>query len=364
MPYVYVGNYPISPVNIGDIAQGVATQFIITLVDIGDPGGLPLGVQYVETGTAEVTLESPASDFVAPDFYNVDGTYASPTDFTFEVTAGTLGAFTTTIHFNYNGLFPNLPYDTYIVINATVVTSVTKALSCSPAALNFPDTKDGETSAEQLITVQNTSLVTVTVSAYSFPTGFAVGATDPALPQAILAGGSYQFGIVFEPNASGLFSDIVEVQSDAAASPFEIAVSGIGFPIEAAFIVTGAPSCLIGTATTVLLMDSEDLSTDDCFATKDIGVDPGYEYSMIRVQVNYEDKGVASLTLTAVNRRGQTSSQTVAIGTVAADDQILAALLDLAIEGEIVRLTLTTDGPFSMTSYILNAEGRGEVKKA
>lgn len=114
--------------------------------------------------------------------------------------------------------------------------------------------------------------------------------------------------------------------------------------------------------------DPEDLDCEEqASATRDRNLTmPGYQSSATRVQVNYENKGVASLTVTVVNRYGQTSTQTNSLGSAGADESIQQKLFDLAIEDEVLTFALSRAadaGPISLTGHNVRYVDRGEVKK-
>lgn len=118
----------------------------------------------------------------------------------------------------------------------------------------------------------------------------------------------------------------------------------------------------------VMEMDDTDFDTEEAASvTRDYNpTGPGYQSSILRLQVNYEDHGVASVTATVTTRRGQSSTQTNSLGTVTADSTILQKLFDLDIEDEVLTLVLSkiaSSGPLVMTGMNVRFVDRGEVKK-
>lgn len=118
----------------------------------------------------------------------------------------------------------------------------------------------------------------------------------------------------------------------------------------------------------VLALDTEDLNTEEATsASRDFNMSgPGVESELVRVQINYEDKGVVTMTVTASTRRGHVTTQTIDLGTVAADETILQKLFDMFVEEEIILVSITrlaSAGPLSMTGHIIRYVDRGETKK-
>lgn len=91
----------------------------------------------------------------------------------------------------------------------------------------------------------------------------------------------------------------------------------------------------------------------------------GFEKSLMRVEFKYENLGEVSFTVQARTKR-QTQSQAQAVGTVAADSDVLPAVADLTVTDEIIEVKLTReagDGPLSLVDQTYQYEPRGEVVK-
>jgi len=93
----------------------------------------------------------------------------------------------------------------------------------------------------------------------------------------------------------------------------------------------------------------------------------GYESSLMRAEILYENLSDAVITVQAQGRRNQAVEQSMQIGNGIGDEQVLSALFDLDIQDEVITLTLSrsaNDGPLAMTHLILRHIGRGEVVKS
>ena len=119
---------------------------------------------------------------------------------------------------------------------------------------------------------------------------------------------------------------------------------------------------------TVLQFDPSNLNCEEIASLqRDLNMGaPGYEDSMLQMQVNHEAKGASTLTLEIENQQSQTFDATIALNT-GTNSKVRAAFgnIDSSLSGEVLSIMLThaqNAGPVSMTSYIIRFVPRGEVK--
>jgi hypothetical protein len=169
-------------------------------------------------------------------------------------------------------------------------------------------------------------------------------------------------------------SEIVEVVSDAAASPFEVEVSGTGYLIDPAFPIPGGgalgadPYFLIGlvdvlTAVTAVWQSvvNADFETQfDC--EDDARIVKLHNFNLFEDKTvkyfwfHYEDLGVAEVTFTFMNQENGDSksyTRTVGAGTLPAG-RILKEMFEITIEGENILVQWDREGDsgtLSVTDY-------------
>lgn len=241
-------------------------------------------------------------------------------------------------------------------------------LSVSPSSFNFPNTKVDEDSAIQVFTVTNNGNIAVHVSGATFPTGFLAASPIPSYAVTLTPGNSLTFGCTFSPVGQGYANGNISIASDADSNPTLIPVSGIAFLITPAYIATGAVVLLAAFGNTVLQFDHLDLNCEvAAFVRRDVNMtSPGYEDSMLQMQVNHEAKGASLLTMTVESPHGQTPTVAINLNT-ATNDKIRAAFgnMNSSVTGEVLTITLAhaaNGGPVSMTGYIIRHVVAGEVK--
>jgi len=154
---------------------------------------------------------------------------------TVRISASTLGTFSRTVVIDSDAT--NNPVN--IPVTWQTVTSTVPRITVDPTSWDFGNEKVGVPSAEKLFTVHNTGSVNASVTGYTFPTGFAIGGTNPSLPQTLTPGSTYQFGVVFNPIVEGFTSGALAVASNDPSSPFNILLSGTGYLIDPVVIIPG-----------------------------------------------------------------------------------------------------------------------------
>lgn len=247
-----------------------------------------------------------------------------------------------------------------------------KEISVDPSSWEFPETKVTLPSTEKLLTIKNTGTVDVTLTGITYNGDFSAGATVIAFPYVLGAGLTVQFGVKITPSVTGyiLTTNGAVIASDAVGNPHNLALSGFGILILTAFTVTGtegAPLLAFSNGTTVVMkqFDPNDLDCEeDGFVKRkhDFGL-PGYEKKLTRMRLRYEDLGVSILTVRGTTHR-QTESNTLTVGTVAADEKVRNAFADLVVAADIIELEISReadDGPLSLTQYAPFYEPGGEI---
>lgn len=350
----------------GSIAVGTGIGFNFTLLNNGDTDMnvfaiTPDSAAVVVTGTALPTVLAPGTSITLTATVTPVGVGLSDTNIIFDTDA------------------VNAPNPLEIVF--TGIGAGTIALTTSPPAAMFPNTKVGNISVETLVTVKNTGTVNVTINAYTFPTDWVVGTTNPALPITLAAGASYSFGVKFKPLSSGYLTESVQVTSTAAASPFTFDVSGFAYLIDSAYILNGRTTALLFAFTngTNINLKKEDATSWACEETAtmskrhmlqfvtDKGAFPGFSYEkqVMRVFFHYEAMGVAVVQVTVSPTRGNPISQSVTLDSGNLNDEsVQLGIADIVGTDEINKITFTKlSGVVSLIDYVIKYEVKGEKAK-
>jgi len=292
-------------------------------------------------------------------------TLATGASVTFVVRAepGSAAAFTDTVV--VEGDFFNNPVN--IPVSVTGIAAGTRSLTVDPTEWTFPNTKAGTSSSEKVFTIRNTGSVTVQVTALTFSAEFAIGGTSPALPANILAGATLDFGGIFSPAAAGQVNGTVSVVSNAAATPFVVALGGIGFLITPVYMVTGGvvEMLLSFFVPSIAEVRVEQFENPISFASESDTIIKklhnfnglGTDKTLAQFYFHYQDFGEVELVVTVRNYTDDSvgQSQTLNIGTVGADLKRKLALAEFVIEGEDIELeiiVLAGDGPLFIEDYI------------
>lgn len=349
---VYTGprvGFNVANLDYGDLTNATNTDTDLRVYNVGDED---LIVTSITSSSARVTFPTLTLPFtVAPGANQLVVVRATPN-------ALGLISFTLTVVSNSPGNPDTLNGSFTGVVAGTV------ALTVDPPSQEFPNTAVGAVSSEILFTVSNTGTVNVQVNAYTFPADFVVGATNPALPQVIVPGGSYQFGIVFDPVSEGFVTQQVQVTSTAAASPFLIEVIGQAYLITPAYILTNTVGAIIyalaSNTSVVAVKKSVDpivFDTEEtCLVQKlhnysQLGVDKTTKWFWF----HYQDKGVATVVITISNQStGATESYTRSIGSVSANERRLLDIFEVTMSGEDVLISwqrTSGTGPLFVEDY-------------
>lgn len=363
-PFGYLDVF-FQPVEFGNVAVGSTSDVELTLINTGDAN-----VVFSLSGLAAPFSVIGGSGNLNPGQSTTRTVRFAPTG---------AGAASDTLNINHSGI--NTPIN--VPCSGTGVAVGTGELSFSPSSLDFGDKKIGDASAEMLVTVTNTGTVAVDITGLAHTVPFAAGATQPALPYNLAPAATVQFGVIVTPAVEGLVitANGVVITSTATGSPqdYECRVNGV--LIVTAFVASGELSPLFAFANAMSVpvikeMDPSDLDCEEIASFERIHDFqlPDSEKTLLRVGLRYEDKGPAELTLTGTVKRvqdqagvltqvPQTESDTVRLGTAAADDWPQVAMADLTIRGELIQIKASraaNGGPISLIDYNPKLEPMGE----
>ncbi len=265
-----------------------------------------------------------------------------------------------------------------IPLTSEAIAPGVKAISGSPSSFDFGNTKVGASSAIQVFTLTNTGTVGVTIALPTLPFGFSAATPIPAWPVAVASGANVTFGVTFDPVDEGLEMGDISIASDAADSPLTISVSGTGFLITPAYLISGAENLVFafGSTSAVSLMDPDDFSCEDPayvsntvmlpFQTSEGSV-PGFgqEKEVTRIQFHYENLGVAVVRVSVICMgTGTVRSQDVTIGTVGATGELRQAMADIVNTDEVVSVKFAKlSGPVLIVDWVGRYVMKGEQKK-
>jgi hypothetical protein len=108
--------------------------------------------------------------------------------------------------------------------------SAAPALTVLPGTLTFAATKVGTSATAQVVTLHNTGLVPVTMSAFPFSgTGLkSFSLTAKTCGASLAAGASCTLSVGFKPTAKGALSALLSIADNVAGSPQKVTLSGTG----------------------------------------------------------------------------------------------------------------------------------------
>ena len=264
----------------------------------------------------------------------------------------------------------NAPVD--VNLAGSGVAAGTKTLSVDPSSWDFGSIKTSTSSDEKLLVITNTGTTDVQVTTLNFASPFAAGSTAPGLPATITPGNTLSFGAIFSPSVAGYQEAAAgaSVVSDAAASPFDVLLSGTGFNITPAFELTdNIPGVflgfVLGSVVVVKKADPTDLNCEETALFKklhDFNL-PGFEKTLHRTRFRYENLGVATVNVKATSVRDSVNVNKV-IGTGGADEKVRNSIADLNISHDLIEIEFSraaSSGPLSITEYTPRFEPKGEV---
>ena len=177
-----------------------------------------------------------------------------------------------------------------------------------------------------------------------------------------------QVQVVFSPVGGGYISvpNGLIVTSDAGSSPNNVALQGNAILITPVGVVRGGAEHGFATIGNLMrIFNATDFNCEEqTLARKLLSFyGPGFESRMLRIEVQYEDVGVSSMTIMAGNEHGELSQQIASMGTTFANHQVHNQLWDLFISGELITITFLPFGPVEMVAWIPMFNEAGDVKK-
>jgi hypothetical protein len=195
------------------------------------PSALSFGSQA--TGTTSpaqtVTVSNPTGSAASVSSISVSGPFAQTGNCGSSIAAG--GSCTVNVTFSptaSGSASGTLTVNAGGVTNTVALSGTGVApgpvLAANPAALTFPATVQGSTSAARTVTVTNTGTAPATVSGVSVSGAFAQTNTCSS----IAVGGSCTVSVTFTPTAAGTNSGTLTVSSNANNNPLTVGLTGSG----------------------------------------------------------------------------------------------------------------------------------------
>jgi hypothetical protein len=343
---------PGSALDFGDVTT-LTTSAVLTLVLTNNDAYDDIVVGTITSDNAAFAIGGGGVTLHPGDSANVNVTY----------TAGAPGTETGTMTIPADA--NNAPIQVFMTGKS--VAAGTKSISISPSSWIFDPTKVGVDSATKTFTIKNTSTVNVTVQIPAVTAPFA-GVGLPGAPTVLLPGTSMTFGVKFTPTGGGytIDADGLAITSDAPSSVDNIDLEGMGVLINPAYVVAqGVERAYAALRETVKQFDATDLRSETAaFAERTLNLaGPGVEARLLRVQLQYENKGVSIVNVKATSERDQVAEQDVQTGTAAANSKVRNALADLKLQGEFVTIRISPQGALSLIAYIPRFTPAGEVEK-
>lgn len=362
---------PLSPFNLGNIPQGIATAFNLSLHNGGSRG---------------TQIEILGVNFSDPQWTSIDTfpfTMGGSGTLRLSVTPTALGPITVTITINNDASPSQVKY----VINAVSLDPFAGGIvKVVPGDPNLPvgqmiTTKVGTTSTTN-VGVENVGSAPFDVTAAAITVGSPIFTLVPSvtLPVTINPGDPPTFfPIVFAPTDVGVVTGNLEFTTDLIApqDTVEVPLSGLGVPfVPVSILDNGNRVILLGfdggelKFPQINIFDYQELDSVIEF-NGTLWNMPGMEKTIERMEVYYENLGVCTgLTLTLTVLRPSMGpdhydvvSKTISIGTELADETDRSAYFDLTATGEIMFCTLSrtkATGPCSITAVIPHFADRGD----
>lgn len=342
--------------NFGSVQQGNSVTQILTIVN-------------TTTGSDSISVFGWSIN--NPDFSIISGLPPS-----FSVGPGT-GGVTMTVQYTASGtLGPdsgNLTFQTDADDNPLVVplsgTSISsgKGLSINPTAIAFPSTKVNQTSSTVPVIITSTGSVAVTVQIPVINGPF-VASGLPVAPTVLNPGNTLTFQVGFAPTQTGLVvqANGIVITSDAPEITDNIQLSGQAVPIFPAYIaIGGTENGFFAIGPLLRQFESDNFDCEEFTNVEKLLLlsGPGQEDCILRVELQYFDRGRTTVTVTITNEHGQQDNQELILGTSQTTGVAMNQLFDLKIEGELLTMSIATDGPLDIIAIIPRFQPAGEVKK-
>lgn len=343
--------------NFGSPAVSSVTQQVFQLRNTTPGAGQDTTITITNTvvdNPAFVLTGVPAS-IQAGQFVLITVTFTAP---------ATVGTVTGTV--NIDSTADNSPVAVFLTAN--VGAGGVGSLSIIPSSFLFPDTKVGAVSAPQTFTITNVGTIPVTVHPPTATDPFFM-ASPPTTDTVLAPGASMTVQVTFNP-AGGGFIDVPNgliVTSTAPSSPNNADLSGNAILITPyGYVIGGLENGFATIGNLMRQFNAVDFNCEEqTLARKLLSFyGPGQESRMLRIEIQYEDVGVSSAALSAINEHGEISQQNASMGSTLAGHLVRNQLWDLFISGELINVTVAPFGPLVMISYTPMFNEAGDTKKA
>jgi hypothetical protein len=129
----------------------------------------------------------------------------------------------------------------------TVTAASSPAITLNASSVNFGTRTINTTSPVTTVTLTNTGMANLLISAISGTGGdFAYSTTCPISTPPVFVGGTCNFNITFTPLTSAALTGSITITSNAAGSPHVISLSGTGVPVPVPNLTLGSSSLAFG----------------------------------------------------------------------------------------------------------------------
>ena len=343
-------------INFGNVTTGTSVSINLHLTN--QSASLPILVTAISTSNPAFTFAVVGAALPR----NLTPTQPSM-DVTVTFTAGALGTVSGTLGVDADA--DNAPV--IVPLTGTSVAAGVKSISINPSSWIFPETRVGNTSATQAFVITNTGTVNVVVQIPTFGTNF-VGSSLPTGPTTLTPGGTLAFNAAFKPVGDGYVTDPngITITSDAVSSPDHVQLQGNAVLINAAYIVVGgSENGFAAFGSFLQRFDSEDFRCEtDAFAERVLQMaGQGYESTLSKIELQYEDIGNACIEVRDTNEREETKVQQVPIG-IQSNRRVRQQQCDVKLTGELHTLRFTVvNGPLWMSGFTPRFVPAGETVK-
>jgi hypothetical protein len=368
-PYFSIS--PSGNVNFGSTLNGTSVVQNYTIYNLGD---LALSINSIVSSLAQFVV----SGIVTPISIPGGGTATFAVTFTPNVA----GPFAATLTISYSATaIPASPFVSNL--SGTGVAAGVGICTYDQAAYTFPNVqKVGTVSGTIPVLITNTGTAAFDINNILIAVGadFTLSGL-PAFPYTVNPAASVGFNVAFSPvSAVGPLAGLIRAVTTLATANQDVAVQGTAVLLIPVAIVTNTVRALVFGFNDINLanpvhkqLSSLDLNNDQAGtlifngAIWEMG---GQEKTVERLEVFYENYGVFTLTFTFKCLRPSMGADsfdivtnTVQLGTAAADGTERSQFVDLTASGEILELTVTrgaSGGYVSLIAIIPQFAERGE----
>jgi hypothetical protein len=313
-----------SSVDFGDVKIGNSVTILVNATNIGDD---PCHITGISVSDSQVTQDQTPGTVLSGHSLSMNVTF-TPTGAALVIATITIAS-------------DSIGNPDVLSVTGEGFTSG-KLLSINPGSWDYGNQKDGVASAEKLFVLKNAGDTTITITTLDYNDDFSAGGTQPSLPYTLNPAATVNVGVIFTPSVTGLrqAANGLEITSDAVSSPDDVALSGTGFLITPAYVLSaGIMQPIVGLALggviNVKAFDPANLNSEEVAVFNRLhhfGL-PGVWKSLERVYVKYEDLGAASIEIQGITPL-QTKAITINLPTVGGTGTLLTTNAELIIDGE------------------------------